>query len=102
MITRRSSFVYGTLLAIWVVLLAWQTAEHARVRRSARAALRHRAEDISDTLALIMRSRFRGTFASKERVEGWLKDLVAQGEVKSIELFNASGEPLVFAPEQID
>ena len=36
MMTRRSWFVYGTLLAIWMILMGWQAAEHLRVRRSAR------------------------------------------------------------------
>ncbi len=68
--TRRSWFVYGTLLAIWLVLIGWQTAEHIRVRRSARNALRHRAQDISSVLALVMRSqRF---FVTRERVESAL------------------------------
>ena len=103
MITRRSWFVYGTLLAIWVALIGWQTAEHARVRRSIRTALRHRAEDISNTLVLSMRpTRGPGLFASKDRVESWLKELVQQGEVKSIEIFNAAGEPLVYAPEPVE
>src|SRR5580658_4734961 len=100
MITRRSWFVYGTLLAIWVVLMAWQAAEHARVKRSALADLHRRAVDISDTLALIMRSR--GFFTSSNRVENWLNELIKNGEVESIELFNAKGEPLVFAPAQVE
>ena len=56
----------------------WQAAEHARVNASARTALRHRAEDISSTMALLMRAR--GLFTSKERLEGWLNDLIKPGE----------------------
>lgn len=101
MLTRRSWLVYGALLAIWVLMIAWQTAEHLRVRRVARNALRHRAEDISNTLALIMRSQ-RGPFARKDRVETWLNELVKQGEVTYIELLNAEGKELVSAGTSID
>jgi signal transduction histidine kinase len=112
MITRRSWFVYGTLLAIWVALIGWQTAEHLRVRRSALNNLHRRAEAISHTLALSMRpirgpggpnrDRDRLDFASQERVQAWLDELVNQGEVKSIELFNAAGTNLVTAGEPIE
>jgi signal transduction histidine kinase len=100
MLTRRSGLVYGTLLAIWIILIGWQVAEHLRVRRSARSALRHRAEDISGTLALIMRSQ--RLFASSNRVEAVLSELVKQGEVYSIQLFNAAGEELVSAGAPIE
>jgi signal transduction histidine kinase len=70
------------------------------VKRSAIASLRHRAVDISDTLALIMRSR--RLVIPKESIENWLNELVKQGEVESIELFNAAGEPLVVAPAQAE
>lgn len=100
MLTRRGGLVYGTLLAIWIILIGWQVAEHLRVRRVARAALRHRAEDISGTLALIMRSQ--RLFASSNRVEAVLTELVKQGEVYSIQLFNAAGEELVSAGPPIE
>src|SRR5580704_5655581 len=102
MMTRRSWFVYGTLLAIWILLIGWQAAEHARTRKAARAALRQRAQDICNTLALTMRATARGPFASKERVEDWLNGLVEQGEVTSIKLFNVEGEDLVSAGEPIE
>src|SRR6185437_2050230 len=100
MMTRRSWFVYGMLLAIWILLIGWQAAEHARVQRTARTALRHRAEDISNTLALIMRSR--GLFASKERIETWLNELVKQGEVLSVKLLNVEGEQVAAAGAPIE
>src|ERR1700749_5172467 len=102
MMTRRSWFVYGTLVAIWLALLGWQGAEHLSVRRTLRAALRHRAEDISNTLALIMRVTARGPFSPKERIEPWLEELVKEGEVYSIKLYNAQGEELVGAGAPIE
>ena len=97
MLTRRSWFVYGALLAIWIILIGWQAAEHVRVKRSARNALRHRAEDISNTLGLLMRSqRFFGV-VTKERLESALNELVKHGELISVELLNATNEPVATA-----
>src|SRR5581483_1142564 len=100
MISRRSWFVYGALLAIWIILLGWQTAEHLRVRRSARNALRHRAEDISSVLALVMRSqRF---FVSRDRIETALSELVKQDELRSVELLNMSNDVVASAGPPIE
>ncbi len=100
MVTRRSWFVYGALLAIWVGLIGWQMAEHFTVRRSARAELRRHAEVISSTLALIMRQqRF---FVRQDRLEGVLNELVKQGELRSIVLLNAANEERAVAGPPID
>ncbi len=100
MVTRRSWFVYGALLAIWVGLIGWQMAEHFGVRRSARAELRRHAEVISSTLALIMRQqRF---FVRQDRLEGVLNELVKQGELRSIVLLNAANEERAVAGPPID
>src|SRR5258708_4403965 len=102
MILRRSSFVFGVLLAIWVVLIGWQGAEHIRVRRSARNALRHRARDIASTLGLLTRSqRFFGV-VTKERLESALNELVNQGELHSVELLNANNDVVASAGAPID
>jgi signal transduction histidine kinase len=104
MITRRSWFVYGTLLAIWVVLLGWQAAEHARVERAARNALLNRTRDISNTLGLLMRSqRFFGVI-TKERLESALTELVKPGELHpvSVVLLNATNEEVAAAGAPID
>jgi signal transduction histidine kinase len=102
MITRRSWFVYGTLLAIWMILIGWQAAEHFRVRRSAQVALINRAKDISDTLGLLMRSqRFFGVI-SKERLESGLNELVSKGELHSVALLNATNEIVASAGAPIE
>ena len=108
MITRRSSLVYGTLAAIWVLLLAWQTAEHARVKESARDGLRHRAKDLSNAMGVVMKSvRFRGgEFILRERLQPALSDLIGQGdmqsELQSVELLNAAGEVMASAGAPIE
>jgi signal transduction histidine kinase len=104
MMTRRSWFVYGTLLAIWMIVLGWQAAEHLRVRRSARAALIDRAKDISNTLGVLMRSqRFFGVI-TKERLESALNELVKPGELHptSVVLLNATNEEVALAGATLD
>lgn len=90
MMKKRSWLVYGALAAIWIFLVAWQAWEHVLVRRAARAQLLQRAEDISNTMALIMRSQ--RLFVSRERTENALRELVKQGDMLSIRLLNAAGE----------
>ncbi len=98
--TRRGWLVYGVLAGIWLLLLGWQIAEHIQMSQMAQAGFRRRAEDISNTLALIMRSqRF---FVSRERIESVLNDLVKQGEVSSIKLFNVAGEEVASAGAPIE
>jgi signal transduction histidine kinase len=100
MLTRRSWLVYGALLAIWASLIGWQVVEHVRVSRSARSELRHRAEDISSTLALIMRQqRF---VVRRTYLESILNDLVKQGELRSIVLLNTANEERAVAGSPVD
>jgi signal transduction histidine kinase len=90
--TRRTLLIYGLLAAVWVLVMAWLSAEHFRVRRSARAALINRAKDISTTLGIVVRSqRHFGGVISKERLESALKDLVGQGDLSSVAMLNATG-----------
>ncbi len=101
--TRRSWLIYGVLLAIWGTLLAWQFAEHNRVRKSARAALINRAKDISDILGVAMRSQRRfGGVISKERFESTMHDLLKPGELNAIAILNAAGDVVASAGEDID
>lgn len=94
---RRSWIVYGVLLSVWLLLIGWQVAEHARVRRTAREALVNRANDISNTLGLLMRSqRFFGMI-NQERLESALNELVAHGDLTSLLLLNAIGEVVASA-----
>src|SRR5260221_194556 len=103
MTPRRSWLIYGVLLAIWGVLLGWQTVEHIRVEQAARAELTKSAKDISTTLGLVMRSQRRfGGVISKERMESTLKDLVKPGELNAIALLNAAGEVVASAGDPID
>ena len=96
-ISRRSRLIYALLLIAWVLVLAWQTAEHFRVRRAARAQLIYRAQDISNTLGIVLRSQRRFGVLSKERLESALHDLVRPGELQGIALLNAAGDVVASA-----
>ena len=92
-LNRRRSLVYGFLLLAWVLVLGWQTAEHFRVQRAARAALIERAKDISTTLGIVLRAQRRfGGVISRERLESALTDLVKPGDLNGIALLNAAGD----------
>ena len=105
MITRRSWFVYGILLAIWVALIGWQGVEHVRVRRAAQQKLVDRTRDISTTLAVLLRSqRFFGII-SRERLESALTELVNKpGELHplSVEVVNIDYEKVASAGPPIE
>ena len=103
MITKRSWLTYALLLATWALVLGWQTVEHFRVRKAARATLINRAKDISNTLGLVIRSQRRfGGVISRERMETVLKELIRPDELNSIALLNAAGEIVAAAGEPID
>ena len=100
---RRSRLIYGLLLGIWGVTVAWQVVEHRRVKESARTALLNRSRDISTTLGLVIRSQRRfGGMVFPERLDSALSELVKSGEVSSIALLNASGEVVASAGAPID
>ena len=102
---RRSALIYGLLLGVWVLVVAWQLAEHLRVREEARTALVNRAKDISTTLGIVLRSQRRfGGVVSKERLEVSLTELIRQekAELDGIALLNAAGEMVASAGTGID
>ncbi len=102
---RRSALIYGLLLGVWALVVAWQAAEHVRVRDEARAALVNRAKDISTTLGIVLRSQRRfGGVVSKERLEASLNELLKQDktELNGIALLNAAGEMVASAGTGFD
>ena len=95
---RRRTLIYGLLLLAWVLVLGWQTAEHFRVERAARAALIARAKDISTTLGIVLRAQRRfGGVISRERLESALTDLVKPGDLTGLALLNATGNVVASA-----
>ncbi len=109
-LTRRSLLVYALLAGLWVIILGWQVEEHVRVRNQAKTSLRNRSRDIANTLGAFLRGlQFRGAvFGDRlqpvldELVRGDTNGIAAKGEVISIALLNAAGEPVAFAGTPID
>ncbi len=100
---RRGTLIYGLLLGVWVLVLAWQVEEHLRVVGAAKSDLRNRAHEIARTLSAFTRAlRFRGA-VFQERLEPVLKELVngranGLGSVSSlmaVGLLNTDGDPVV-------
>ena len=95
---RRNLWVYGLLAGVWMLVVAWQAADHVRVRQLAREELIHRARDVSSTVAITVRAfrRFGGV-VSKDRLEFALKDLLQPGEWEGIVLLNEAGDTVASA-----
>ncbi len=90
------------LILFGIAVVAWQRYEHQRFVNGAKAALRHRAQDIANTLAVVIRSqRFFGGVIIQPKLEIALLGLVQSEDLKSIVLFNASGEIVCSAGENI-
>ena len=90
---RRSVFLYGVLIALWVIIAGWQAAEHLRVREATKTQVVNRARDITTTLGLVLRSQRRFGVISKERLESALNELIRPGEVESIALLSTEPSP---------
>ena len=106
---RHGFLIYSLLLGVWVLVVAWQIDEHVRVREAAKTGLRKRSEAIANTLGAVVRGlQFRGA-VFRDRLEPVLGELVAgdanstvSGEVISIALLNAAGEPVAAAGRPVD
>ncbi|MDX9753772.1 MAG: ATP-binding protein [bacterium] len=87
------------LLTVWCFILVWQAVELRRFEQRSRVAFLNRARDISNSLAVVLRSqrdRRSGGF-QEERLETALRDLVDSKELISIVLLNANGEVITSA-----
>ena len=106
---RNSTLIYGLLLGVWVLVVAWQIEEHVRMRESAKADLRKRSEAIAYTIGAVVRGQqFRGT-VFVQRLQPVLDELVAGDtngaattEVVSIEMLNATNGVVASAGRPID
>lgn len=107
---RRSTLVYGVLVLIWVLVVAWQVEEHYRVQEAAKTDLRNRSKEIANTLSAVMRAlRFRGSVLQErlepvlnELVNGRTNQLVTSSELLSVVLLNTGSEPLISVGVPID
>lgn len=107
---RRNLAVYGVMLVVWALVIAWQADEHIRVKETAKAELRNRSQVIANFLSAVIRGlRFRGAIL-QEKIEPVLKVLVNErtnelgntSELISIALLNTAGDPVITAGPPID
>lgn len=96
---HRTKLVYVLLGAVWLVIFAWQAAEHNRVKRAAQAAVRTRSREIGSIVGLVIYSQRWWGSVDQERIEVTLKELVESGKVRGIALLNSPGEVVVAAGE---
>jgi signal transduction histidine kinase len=106
---RRSTLIYGLLIGVWVIVVAWQIDEHSHVQEAARRTLRSRSTEIGNGLSAVIRAlRFRGSTVLQQRLEPVLDELVNgrtnelnevgnSGVVIYIALLNTAGEPIAAA-----
>jgi signal transduction histidine kinase len=102
---RRSTLIYGLLIGVWVLVVAWQIEEHSRVQEAARNDLRNSSRKVGDALSAFMRGwslSFRGRLVQRQ-LEPVLTEFVSTNEFDnsggliSIALLNTAGEPVVAA-----
>jgi signal transduction histidine kinase len=100
---RNSLLIYGLLLGVWLLVVAWQVEEHVRVREAAKSDLRNRSNEIANTLSAVIRAlRFRSTVL-QDRLEpvlnllvnGHTNELIKSSELISVILLNTAGDPVV-------
>jgi signal transduction histidine kinase len=107
---RTTSLVYGLLVGVWILVLAWQIEEHEKVKESARTDLRKSSKAIANTVGAFIRGlQFRGAVfperlepALNELVNASTNELVKSGDLLSIALLNAAGDRLASAGKSID
>src|SRR5215831_71994 len=94
---RRNVFVYGLLLAVWLLVVIWQVEEHDRAKEVAKIGLRNRSRDVANLVSAFIRgSQFRGAVFQErlepilsELVNGRTNEVVKPSEVLWVALLNA-------------
>jgi signal transduction histidine kinase len=105
---RRSTLIYGLLIGVWLLVVAWQIEEHSRVQEAAKRTLRSRSTEIGNDLSAVIRAlSFRGRLLQSslepvlnERVNGRTNELNVVGNsgvLIYIALLNTAGEPIAAA-----
>ena len=73
---NRKTTIPLFLTVVWLFVVAWQGLDHFRFKDHARTALLNRARDITNSLAIVIRSQKRfGSVIPKDRLESALQDL---------------------------
>lgn len=96
---KRTFTVFGLLAVVWITIVFWQYVEHDWVKQSARERLYDRATDISNSLALMIRSL--RPFVFQVHLEAMLQELAESDLLEAVSILNASGEVLASAGQPI-
>ena len=99
---QRTRLVYGLLIVVWALLLAWQGVEHGRVESAERAKLRNSAKLTTTTVAIVLRSQSHFGVISKDRLESTLASLLNPSELTAVSMRNAAGKEVASAGPPID
>jgi signal transduction histidine kinase len=100
--SKRIVTIYALLALAWLLFVIWQVFEHSRIKQAARDALLSRAQDISSSLGVVIRSQGRFGIIRQSRLQDALEDLVQSKELQAVTLLNASGQAVASAGETID
>ncbi len=100
---NRKTTIPLFLTIVWLLVVAWQGLDHFRFKDHARTALLNRARDITNSLAIVIRSQKRfGSVIPKDRLESALQDLTRMEDLRSIALLNALGEVVTSTGEPMN
>ena len=94
--------VYGVLALTWIVVGLWQVYEHERFQDSVREALFTRANDISNSLAVVIRSQGHFGVAYEPYLDATLAALTESEDLRSVALLDTMGEVTASAGEPLD
>jgi signal transduction histidine kinase len=89
---RRSLIVYGLLASLWAAIVAWQVADHRRLRQSVQDSQLNRAHDVATSLAVVIRSQRRLGAVLRHSLVNALEDLAQSQELLGIALLSPAGE----------
>jgi signal transduction histidine kinase len=95
--TKRNRGLLGLLLAVWALFCVWQGMEHSRVKATSHVALEGRARDISNSVAVVIRSQSRFGLIRYRNLQDILNELLKVRELQAVVLLNAEGEVIASA-----
>ncbi|MBG88190.1 MAG: hypothetical protein CMO80_14985 [Verrucomicrobiales bacterium] len=90
----KRPLILFTLLAIsWLVILSWQLGEHKNFERRLRGRMVERAENVANTVDLIIRSQRRfGGLVNYERFEWSVGQMLKNPELNAVAFANGNSE----------
>ncbi len=88
---RNTRWIYIGLALGWLLFSAWQYRVHQETRVALRDGLYDRAEDISRSIAVVIRADGRFNAVPQRRLEAALQELTTSTNLESVSLRDATG-----------